>query len=49
LGLSTKKTKKSTLKSLDGNNGKKDASMVASHATTISQLMEQVNEIKQTY
>jgi len=49
LGLSMKKTKKSILKNSNSNDSKKDASTVASQATTISQLMKQVNEInKQT-
>jgi len=53
LGLSTKKTRKSALKNkttagqkeLDN---KQDSAMIASQATLILQLTEQVNEIKQT-
>jgi len=52
-GLSTKKTRKSALKTSYQNEGKtthsqKDSPMVTSQATSISQLTEQVNEIKQT-
>jgi len=51
-GLSTKKTCKSALK-VAGNGTKnpeqhKDSPTIASQATSISQLTEQVNEIKQT-
>jgi len=53
-GLSTKKTRKSAMKPSATNKGKqamksqKDSPMIASQATSISQLTEQVNKIKQT-
>jgi len=52
-GLSTKKTRKSALKTSERNDDKtthsqKDSPTVNSQATSISQLTEQVNEIKQT-
>jgi len=53
-GLSTKKTRKSAMKSTGTSDGKQnntnqqDAQTVNSQATSISQLTEQVNEIKQT-
>jgi len=53
-GLSTKKTHKLALKTAGSSQGKtasntqKDSPTIASQATSISQLTEQVNEIKQT-
>ena len=51
-GLSTKKTQKSALKIPDkgtkNTEQSKDSLTIASQATSISQLTEQVNEIKQT-
>jgi len=52
-GLSTKKTRKSAMKNATSkeqqhNNKGEDSPTIASQATSISQLTEQVNEIKQT-
>jgi len=49
-GLSTKKTRKSALKEKGTKNTEqiKDSPTITSQATSISQLTEQVNEIKQT-
>ncbi len=53
-GLSTKKTRKSAMKSTENGDRKpnltnqQDSQTITSQATSISQLTEQVNEIKQT-
>jgi len=53
-GLSTKKTRKSSMKTSGTSDGKQnstnqqDSQTITSQATSISQLTEQVNEIKQT-